>query len=246
MSWEDLLHQKKEFNEQDLKALMFEIIESSNEETLEQFCLEYKALILKNFHSWKNVPIHLRSNHNDVSQYANGLILIANIFESQGDSTLLDILEDKNNSNNPLLNWENIFEKADNCKSSGEYSQAITILEKLAVDMNNSKGSAVINYLPMVHGALGENYFRSGQYELAYDITHLALQECQKSGDSEGFISYGGNLCEICNKLNKFTEARNWIIIATNVMIQVGQIQEAVQLRELYEITPTTELITLD
>ena len=159
---------------------------------------------------------------------------------------LLKLLEDKDNSNNPILQWENLFEKADTCKLSGEYSEAIKILEQLVFDMTNCKGNAAQSYLPMVYSALGENYFRLDKYDLAYDLTHLALDKCQNAGDVEGVISNSGNLSEICKRLNKNNEAINWIIISTNIMIQIGQIEEAIQLRNYNNIEPSDELITLN
>jgi len=245
MSWEDLLNQKKEFETDELRDVLFTLVESEDNESLEKACFEFRSVILENFHLWRSVPSHLRSDATAVSLYANALITIANVFEENGNSMLLDLLEGKEDSNNPIVQWENVFEKADACKQAGQYANAIDILERLVSDMQNSKGTAAQNYLPMIYGALGENYFRSNKYDLAYDLTHLALEKCQKLGDVQGVISYSGNLSEVCKKQNKTNEAINWIIIATNIMIQIGEKEEAVQLRKHCNIEPTDELITL-
>lgn len=236
MSWKDLLNQKVEFSSEELKELLFTVIKSNDKEALEEICSKYKTLILESFHLWRNVPTHLRQDTNEVSKYANVLICIANLFDSQGEPALIDMLEDRNNNNNPLSNWESIFEEADKCKQIGEHSEAIMILEKLASDMKNCKGSAVLRYLPMVYGSIGENYFLCKEYDLAYDLTQLALKESQDSADVEGVIAYSGNLSEICKKQNKDDEAKNWIVIATNLMIRIGKAEEAEQLRHIHNI----------
>lgn len=246
MSWRELLNQKKDINAEELKKLLFNLVESKEQEAFEEVCTSYRNSILANFNLWRNVPSHLRFDSQKVSNYAEVLIAIANWFDSKGDSQLLDLLEGANSSDNPLLKWENTFEKADEFKVSGKYSEAIKTLEELVLDMRKSKGSAVENYLPMVYGAIAENYFRLNEYELSYDFTHLALEGCQNNSDAEGVISYTGNLSEICKKQNKMNEAINWIIISTNIMLQIGQIEEAIQIRKHCNIEPVAELITLD
>ena len=246
MSWKDFVNQKKDFNAEDLRELLCTLVESSDKDSLEEVCTEYKSVIIENFPTWKMVPQNLQADSDMVSRYAAGLIAVANLFDAQGDVQLIEILEDKNNSNNPISQWENDFAEASKCKQIGEYQEAVRILEQLVTDMKNCKGSAVVNYLPMIYGALGENHFLLENYDLAYDITHLALEKTQESSDIEGVVSYTGNLSEICKKLNKTNEAINWVIIATNLMIQTGKIQEAIQIRNHYNIEPAAELITLD
>ena len=239
MSWKDTVKQKVEFNGEDLKKLLFSIIESNDKDALDEICIEYKALILENFHLWRSVPNDLRNDSTKVSQYANTLICIATLFDEKGEPSLINILEDKSNDNNPLLNWESTFEEADKCKQIGEHTEAITLLEKLASDMKNSKGSAVVRYLPMVYGALGENYFLLKEYDLAYSLTQMALKESKDTADVEGVIAYSGNLSEICRKQEKPEEAKNWVVIATNLMIRTGHAEEAERIRALHNINPT-------
>ena len=199
---------------------------------------------LKTLGIGENVPESLRTDQNAVSLYGTGLISVARWFEANGDSQLIKLLQGNNNSN-PIDVWEKRFGEAEKCKLSGQYVEAIKILEQLVQDMKKCKGTAVDQYLTMIYGALGENYFHCNQFGDAYDITRKAFEECQRIGDMEGIIAYCGNLSEICKRLGKNDDAKKWLIITSNIMIQIGQSENAAQLRSSIGIEPTSELITV-
>ncbi len=150
-----------------------------------------------------------------------------------------DVVRNKNFNNAPL-NY--ILKVIDIINSSLDIKH---VLKQLMQDMKKCKGTAVDQYLPMIYGALGENYFHSNQCSDAYDITRKAFEECQRIGDMEGIIAYCGNLSEICKRLGKNDEEKKWLIMTSNIMIQIGQSENAAQLRSSIGIEPTSELITV-
>ena len=77
----------------------------------------------------------------------------------------------------------------------------------------------------------------------AYDATRAALDGCQRSGDIEGLIVYCGNLADICRVLGEDAEARYWLIVTTNALIQTGKVERAAKVRREHCIEPTAGLI---
>lgn len=215
---------------------------TGDEGAFDRLCRDHKERILEEFEEWLKVPRVLRTDPEAAARYMKGMTDVANWFARNGAPHLLEALQGAGRDN-PILRWEERFGEADTHKIEGRFAEAIEILEELVVEIGKCQGSAVERYLPMVHGSLGECLFRSGQLDLAYEVTRTALDGCQRSGDVEGIIAYCGNLAEICRKRGDGDEERYWLIISTNAMIQVGQVVQAAEVRRAHGLEPTSGLI---
>jgi len=177
-----------------------------------------------------------------VARYAEGMVAVAEWFARNGSPQLREALQGAG-GDNPIPRWEDRFGETDTLKANGHFAEAISILEEIAKEMGRYKGSAVVKYLPMVHGSLGECFFRTGQIDRAYEATRAALDGCRRGGDIEGVIIYSENLAEICGKRGEADEAKYWLIVCTNGMIQTGQEERGAEVRRRHGIEPIRGLI---
>jgi hypothetical protein len=225
-----------------LRDLLFDAAETGDKGGFDRACRVNSGRILAEFKTWLKVPEMLKADPKAVARHGEGLIAVAEWFERNGAPQLLEVLQGKGRDN-PVLNWQDRFGEADKVKSQGRFTEAIEILKDLAEEMSKCRGSAVETYLPMVHGSLGECFFRSGRFDRAYEATRTALDGCQRSGDIQGLVAYCGNLAEICSARGEEDEARHWLIVTTNAMIQTGEVERAVEVRRKHRLEPTTGLI---
>jgi tetratricopeptide (TPR) repeat protein len=225
-----------------LREALFHSVETSDQEGFDQTCRLNRSVILREFKTWQRAPEEVRADPKAAAHYAEGLIAVAEWFARNGAPQLQEALQGKE-GDNPILTWQRQFSEADELKIQGRFNEAIEILEHLAEDMSKCRGSAVERYLPMVHGSLGECFFRSGRFDRAYEASRGALDGCQRSGDIQGVITYCGNLAEICSARGEDGEARYWVIVTTNGMIQTGEVERAAELRCKYRVEPATGLI---
>lgn len=227
-----------------LRDALFDAAESGDKERFDRTCRVNRLCILSEFKTWLKAPGSeaLRADPDALARYGQGLIAVAEWFARNGTPQLQEALEGKGREN-PILRWQNRFGEADKLKIQGRFTEAIEILKDLAEEMRTCRGSAVEKFLPMVHGSLGESFFRTGIFDRAYEATRAALDGCQRSGDIHGLVIYCGNLAEICSARGKDDEARYWLIIATNAMIQTGEVDRAAEVRRKHGLEPATGLI---
>lgn len=243
MGWLDLLKRGKSGSSADLlREALLDAAEMGDEGALDRMCRDNRDRILAEFQTWQEVPHALRADPEAVARYGRGLVAVADWFARNGSPQLRETLQGVGGEN-PILRWQRWFGEADTLKVEGRFAEAITILEEIAKEMRSCQGSAVETYLPMVHGSLGECFFRTGQLDRGYGATRAALDGCLRSGDVEGAIVYCGNLAEICGKPEEVDEAKYWLIVTTNLMIQTGQVARAAQMRRDHSLEPTTGLI---
>jgi tetratricopeptide (TPR) repeat protein len=227
-----------------LRDVLFDAFETGDKEGFDRTCRENRLRILSEFKAWLKAPAPetLRADPKALARYGEGLITVAEWFALNGAPQLQEAIEGQGRDN-PILRWRDRFSEADKLKAQGRFSEAIEILKDLAKDMSKCRGSAVERYLPMVHGSLGEVFFRSGRLDRAYEATRAALDGCQRSGDIHGLITYCGNLAEICSARGEDDEARQWLIVTTNAMIQTGEVDRAAEVRRKHRLEPATGLI---
>jgi hypothetical protein len=227
-----------------LRDVLFDAAETGDKEGFDRTCRVNRLRILSEFRTWLKAPEPeaLRADPNALARYGQGLIVVAEWFARNGAPQLQKALEGQGRDN-PILRWQNRFSEADKLKIQGRFTEAIEILKDLAEDMSKRRGSAVERYLPMVHGSLGESFFRSGRLDRAYEATRAALDGCQLSGDIHGLVTYCGNLAEICSARGEDDEEQYWLIVTTNAMIQTGEVERASEVRRKHRLEPTTGLI---
>lgn len=226
-----------------LRDALFDAVDRGDEEAIDRMCRDNRDRILANFQTWRTAtPPAARADHESVNRYGRCLLAIADWFASSGSPGLRESLLGSG-GDNPIHRWEDRFGDADRFKEKGRWVEAITILEEVAREMGGCKGAAVEKYLPMVHGSLGECFFRTMQLDRAHDATRAALDGCLRSGDIEGVIIYAGNLAEICRERGETDHARRWLILTTNAMIQAGQVERAAQVRRHHGLEPAAGLI---
>jgi hypothetical protein len=227
-----------------LRDVLFDAAETGDEEEFDRMCRVNRLRILSEFKTWLRAPEPevLRADPKALARYGQGLTVVAGWFARNGAPQLQEELQGKGRDN-PVLRWQDRFGEADKLKIQGRFTEAIEILNDLAEEMSKCRGSAVEKYLPMVHGSMGESFFRSGRLDGAYEATRAALDGCQRSGDIHGLVTYCGNLAEICSARGEDDEARHWLIVTTNAMIQTGEVDRAAEVRRKHRLEPTTGLI---
>ena len=243
MAWLKFL--KKDNPASDSRVLRDELFNAAgtgDEAAFDTMCLVNRDRIVCEFKTWQKVPAPVRADREALARYAHGLTAVADWFARNDAPQLMEAFRGEE-LKNPSLRWKVRFGEADALKAQSRFTEAGEILEDLAKGISSCRGSAVERYLPMVHGSLGECFFRSGRFDRAYETTRAALDGCQRSGDIEGIIAYCGNLAEICAVRGEADEARYWLIVTTNAMIQTGESERAAEVRRQHGLEPVEGLI---
>ena len=224
-----------------LRETLFAAAEGDEQE-FERICRANSDRIFEGFQAWLSTPRDIRGDPEAVARYGRGLIAVADWFSKEGRPQLWEALEGSG-GDNPIRRWETRFGEADRHKIEGRFKEAIAILNDIEREMGRCQGRAIQAYLPMVRGSLGECFFRTGLLDRAYDATRAALDGCMGGGDIDGVIAYCGNLSEIASHRGKVSDAKYWLIVATNAMIQAGHVDRAAQVRRAHGLEPVTGLI---
>jgi tetratricopeptide (TPR) repeat protein len=211
-------------NRPDADTLRAELFQAARDPaTLEPFCRTHAALIRQHFASWRKLPDEIRDQPEAMRAYVDGLVAVANFFESHlGDPSLHQALAGPPGSN-PIERWDAILDQARQEMNELRYDEASARLTDLAIDIGRLKGSAVDAYLPVVFGSLGECHFQSGRADRAVEPTRQALALVRKSGDAEGILAYLGNLYETHRYLGQAEPAAACADELATLYEQMGQ-----------------------
>lgn len=160
-------------------------------------CREHAATVLAEFPGWAVVPAAIRSDPAAVQRYVAGLVGIARFFaEELSERGPLDRLVAPPGGN-PITDWHDQLGKASEWMEALEYTRARGLLENLVERARGLSGTAVVSYLPVTLGRLGECRFHQGETEAALGPTEEALALCEAHADLEGVVAYRRNLYEI-------------------------------------------------
>lgn len=193
MGWFDKFKSKTNHFPNVLESLL-EAAERRDFEKLALLCGKHQAEIRQSFLAWSKVPEIVRKDPAATNRYAQGLIAIAQIFENNGDASLLSHLMGTSGEN-PLSQWQSDLAEAQSLIGKNMHAEAIVLLEAvLSKNENLQGGTAIEFYLPRTLGILGTAYFRSGKNEKAIECMTKAKSLCEESGDAEGVVTYEGNL----------------------------------------------------
>jgi len=225
-----------------LRDALFNAAQRGDERELDSLCRANHDRVLEEFKTWLRTSEPLRAPE-AINRYGQGLAAVAEWFERDGSPQLMAALEGEPRDN-PISRWSDALHESDVLKGEGRFEDATAVLEKLVGEMSKYQGTAAEQFLPMVHGSLGECFFHLGQLDRASEITRVALDGCLNGGDMEGIIEYTSNLAEICGKGGDEAQQRYWLILSTNAMIQAGQKERATGVRRLHSIEPIEGLIS--
>jgi tetratricopeptide (TPR) repeat protein len=145
------------------------------------------------FQSWTKVPAAVRADPAALQRYGNTLVRIARIFEKAGDPSLYDLITGKGHDN-PVVQWQNDCERADQLTNDGQPAEAVTILRAALEAMHGASGTAVDHWRPRALGRLGIALSKLGDRSEAIRVTREALELCRQAGDAEGVQVYTTNL----------------------------------------------------
>ena len=154
----------------------------------------------------------------------------------------MDILN-LNEANEMFDRWHDTLDKAHDLIKENNNDKAIEILDKLLIELNTLSGSGTEKCKAVLYGRLGEAWLRKNNLAKANEFTMRAYEGCQEVGEIQGLIVFCLQLAEISKAKNNLNEEKHWQIVATNIMIQFSQKEEAIKLRKEFGITPLEELI---
>jgi hypothetical protein len=183
-----------------VRQILFSAIERGDSQAFVDLCNENYESIFNNFENWKQVPESVRNDQNAVQSWANSLIVVAEYFASAGYPYLLESLFGTRDDN-PLLRWKDSFAAAQYHYEGGEYAESNSLLQQVLTEMEGVTGSGIEEIRPKIYGLLGTNYLRLGETEKSRQYSEMALLECKKTNDFEGFRNYRENI-KIINAYN--------------------------------------------
>lgn len=228
-------------NGDELLQLLLTTYEKSGEGKLLPLCDKYKAMVGENYSLWKTVPVEYRGREKS-QVYVNMLIAIANHFQSKGDHSYIELLN-PNEANDLFERWQKTLDEAHALTETDRAIEAIEILNELNDELETLTGSGRDNCQAVLFGRLGQAYISVGDMYYAYEFSMKAHEACQQTGDINGLILFTLDLAKIAGIKGESEEEKHWQIVATNIQIQIGQIEQARVLRTKFGIDPLDETI---
>ena len=89
-----------------------------------------------------------------------------------------------------IARWRDALRASRDEAARGEYSTAITRLERILAAVSGGVGSGTNALLPRTWGLLGTLYYHAGDHDKARAITAEARDYCERIGDREGVETY--------------------------------------------------------
>ncbi len=204
---------------------------ANDRKLLDQLCRQYKDTVVNHFEAWRRMPEEFRGDEEQMKRYGEALFAIASHFESEGDRTLIGLLEGRA-ERNKIMNWGRIYNDAELLVDQNRCAEAIAVLEPIVDDTPVWAGTPIEPLAARVHGILGLCHAKLGDQEKALKWTYSAYELCVKRKDTDGIIAYSGNLAEIFHKLGDHTRFMDWLDATIGVMEAAGRHDEARALKE--------------
>lgn len=180
----------------DIIEALLQAVKLEDKSLLAELCQEYRLDIRKSFKSWLQIPELIKNNPRARGHYIQGLFAVAQMFEQDGDLSLITLLEG-NNKNSQLTAWEQDFLSAQSLLNGGRIDNAIKLLQSAIMKNAKSQESGANYYLAKAHIMLGAAFFHAGNKSKAIWFTENARKYCSDSGDGEGVGVCVGNLLKI-------------------------------------------------
>ena len=206
---------------------------ANDQNLLEHLCRQYKATVVNHFEAWRRIPEEFRGDEELMKRYGEALYVIAPHFETEGDRTLIGLLEG-NADRNKMMNWGRIYNDAELLVDQNRCAEAIAVFAPIVDDTPLWAGTPIEPLAARVHGILGLCHAQLGDQEKALEWTYSAYELCVKRKDTDGIIAYSGNLAEIFRKLGDHTRFMDWLSATIGVMESAGRHDEARALKELH------------
>lgn len=176
----------------DIQRQLFVAINDRRLDRLAVLIERYDEVIRHQFDQWRRAPEGYRSGRWE-DWYATGLIGLAELYDRNGVSSLLDALSGAN-SDNPIASWRSGIESAQAELAAGRVGPAAAQARSVVEAMADATGSAVDTYLPVALGVLGGALHGLGEPTEAIGVTERALALCRGNGDSVGVATYKANV----------------------------------------------------
>ena len=174
-------------------SLQFQLLYAfldQNETLLAELIEVNSSKISESFGSWLALPPQVPTDDHSLEVYAGFLFKIAQRFDGNGDSSLMDQLHRKPGKN-PIEEWQKVLRKVDEMIEKGEYMAAKVLVASMIEEIiGRYRGSAADKALPRAYGRLGIVNFQLGHNEAAIKAFTTARKMCLKIGDKEGAKIY--------------------------------------------------------
>jgi|GEM_PF-4240947 len=225
----------------ELLRLLLKVTQRGSYVQLEECCEKHADLIRASFPEWKTVPPEYRERE-AAESYFNMMLAVAQYFEEEGDSSLMEIL-DVNEANALFAGWEMALEDAGLLIQEGKNDEAIAMLKILEEELKTMIGSGSEIALAVLHVRKGLAYLGKGETAQARTSLMLGYKACQETRNINELAMAIQGLANLAKSEGKLEEERHWRIVVTNILLQVGEKENAIQVRKHFGIEPYDELI---
>jgi hypothetical protein len=213
-----------------LRMALFAAAADSDEARLDTLYNRHHATIVENFSSWRKGPIALGADPAAARRYDESLRAIARHFARRGDRTLIGVLEGTA-ERAKMLGWMRSYNDARVLLGKDQCEKVIAILDPVADEMNDWMGGSVEALAQRVRGTLGSCHTRLQDFDAALKWTYSAYELSVKNEDSEGIITYSGNMAAIYRTMGDEKRFHDWLDATVGLMESAGREAEASALR---------------
>lgn len=195
---------------------------------LAELCREHRSAILEHFPAWRTVPEEDRTDPARVARHAEGLIAIAQCFESEYQNReLLDLLT----GGSALAGWDKAITEGRALAKVLRFPEAIALLSDTLIDTRELSGEAASRLRAVTLGAIGFCHFQAGETARAVEPAEQALALCEGLGDDEGVLAYLENLYEVRRYLGEGPAAAAFAERRAGALSRLGRGDEALRWR---------------
>ena len=225
----------------ELQHLLFNAVKSNNRKALNGLCRKHQKQIQDHFPEWKVAPKAYR-NEASAQHYVNMMVWVAEYFAKKGDNSLMEVLN-LGEADDMFHRWGETLMHTGQLNEAGKHDEALSALKELQAELDPMMGSAKDQAMATLYGQMGQAYLGKGDPYEARPYLMQGYDLCQKTGNIQGLIMIIQDLAEVAALRGLSAEERHWRIVMTNILIQVGNKDGAIQVRQHFGITPYDELI---
>ena len=170
------------------------------------------------------------------------MVWVAQYFAEKGDNRLMEVLN-VGEADEMFDRWGETLMGTGEMNEAGRHDEVLSILAELQAELDPMMGSAKDKAIAILYARKGQAYLGKGDLDQARSNLMLGYDGCQKVGNIRELIMVIQDLAEVASRRGLSAEERHWRIVMTNILIQVGNKDGAIQIRQHFGIEPYDELI---
>ncbi|MEZ6046812.1 MAG: hypothetical protein R3C11_14785 [Planctomycetaceae bacterium] len=194
-----------------VESLQYYLINNAltlNDAKFIRFCKDYKSQIEDHVESLRKVSEELRGSPEGEQNYVQGLMRAGMVLNQYcASDKLWNAITGPRDSNDPTSKLQACLNQIPSRIEQGEHDEVIKELQQWYIEMEKLRGTLPEYYKAVIQGQIGAVAYGCGNLKSAESSFAKALELCRANVDSDGVMSYLGNLVGVKVYNNELSDA---------------------------------------